>query len=335
MFKSVIPNITKRCLFNNNNKNKNNIDIIEKCIKYYYCTSAFNTTTNARDLFDITRKQLKQAKNLDVAYSSMLDSRILFEHVVGLKENARIPKDLQLTPTQNKDLQEVIERRLNNEPIAYIVGHKYFWKHKFKCNHSTLIPRPDSETLIEQILELHNYEKQLPLNILDLGTGTGCLLLSLLEEFSNSKGVGIDQSLDALKVAKENSISLKMDNRSTFIQSNWVDSIVNQQHNNVPLKYNLIISNPPYISENEYQTLNPTVKQWEPITALVANDNGLREYDIISKSIRKHNLLSQDSNTLSNIPSFLVFEIGHTQEESVKKLVVDNGFEFNYKITCI
>ncbi|EFA74762.1 hypothetical protein PPL_11794 [Heterostelium album PN500] len=292
---------------NNNNNNSNNF--------------------NAKQLLDSSRKFLKSSTNNDIKESAILDSRILIEHVLQLKPNARIPPTLNLTDSQYQQFSELISRRFKDEPIAYIVGYRYFWKHQFRCDRSTLIPRPDSETLIDQIVMLREYENFSPTNILDLGTGTGCLLLSLLNEFPNATGVGVDQSLDALEIAKYNSISIDkqnssdnnssnniINNRVEFIQSNWLSSLSNNK------KYQLIISNPPYISHSDYINLNPTVKLFEPKTALVADNNGLKDYEIIAKSIVDKDILDRDNG-------LVVFEIGMNQENDIIKIMESNGFE--------
>eukprot|EP01132_Coremiostelium_polycephalum_P010273 gene10273-12600_t len=200
------------------------------------------------------------------------------------------------------------------------VGYKYFWKYKFKCNRFTLIPRPDSETLIEQILEIYSNEKE-PKTILDFGTGTGCLLLCTLKEFPNSIGYGIDQSKEALEISQENSIELGLTKRCSFIQANWNDSksISNFLEKTNNPKFDLIISNPPYISPNEFQTLNDTVTKWEPKSALIANNNGLEDYENLSKLIRDRDLLTENGK--------IIFEIGKGQEKDIENIMIGNDFQ--------
>ncbi|GAM24967.1 hypothetical protein SAMD00019534_081420 [Acytostelium subglobosum LB1] len=172
--------------------------------------------------------------------------------------------------------------------------------------------------LIDHILDLSTKSSIKPKKVLDLGTGTGCLLLSVLEEFPNAVGVGVDKSSEALDVARTNANQLGFGLRTQFIQSNWLNNIDSSVHRN----FDLIISNPPYIAPADYPHLNPTVNAWEPVTALVANREGLEEYDVISKSIMEKKILDRDDG-------LLVFEIGKDQENDIVDIVQANGFKLD------
>ncbi|KAF2069762.1 hypothetical protein CYY_008914 [Polysphondylium violaceum] len=278
-------------------------------------SSINNKSLKIKDVLKETRDKLNTCSNKSIVDSSDLDSRLLVSDLLGFQDSKSIlllNRKQEIDSQQYEKLQSFINKRLQSEPISYILGYKYFWKHKFNCNSSTLIPRPDSEILIETILELKN-EIDIK-RVLDLGTGTGCLLLSVLDEIKDSQGFGIDQSNDALDVAKQNSIDLQLSTRSTFINANWND--INQFPVLEP--FDIIISNPPYISFDEYNTLNDTVKKFEPKSALIAKENGLQDYRIIGSLIRSRKLLNPNG--------FIVFEIGKDQHLDIENIMKDFGF---------
>jgi len=214
-----------------------------------------------------------------------------------------------LDPKIIEEYNRLIDQRITGTPIAYITESKEFWSLKFKVTPATLIPRPDTETLIEASLDL--FSKSAKMNILDLGTGSGAILLSLLSEFPNASGVGVDVCSKALEIAQENAKNLGLASRSQFIQSNWFEKVSG--------KYNLIVSNPPYISEQEYTRLDITVKNFEPQKALVGGKDGLECYRMISSSARNH-LIPKEG--------FLALEIGSTQAIQVQKNFESKGLQF-------
>ncbi len=197
-------------------------------------------------------------------------------------------------------LQSYIERRKKGEPVSKIIGHKGFWSLDLKVTTETLDPRPDSETLIDAVLK-HFPDKKKPFRILDIGTGSGCLLLALLSEYPNAKGIGIDISIHALDVAKTNACGFS----ATFQQLDWTsltwaDSLG---------QFDVIVSNPPYIRTADIQTLDAEVKKYDPLTALDGGVDGLNAYRAIGKNIAK--LLYPYGKVF--------FEIGQGQERDVKK----------------
>lgn len=192
--------------------------------------------------------------------------------------NPSLEARLLIEHSSAPNLQKNVERRLNGEPIAYIVGTKDFWKHTFKVNEHTLIPRPDSETLIEAVLKSFP-DKKGPYRILDLGTGSGCLLLSLLDEYRNATGIGVDISLPALEVARENATALGL-HRARFIRGDWWEGVEG--------KYDIIISNPPYIGYEEQPVMAPETLSYEPEKALFAEEYGLADYKKISSALAPH-----------------------------------------------
>jgi len=207
-----------------------------------------------------------------------LDSAIIMEKAIGLNRiELVIEGERVLTPSQNRYVTRLVDRRLKREPIARIDRKKEFWGMNFNLNKDTLVPRPDSETIIEAILE--NYEnKKEELKILDLGTGSGCLLLSTLKEFKNANGIGVDISSGALRKARENAQLLHLRERSTFIKSNWFD--------NVDGEFDIIISNPPYVRKDE--KLSREVREYDPSRALFAENEGLKCYEDIANNVFNH-----------------------------------------------
>ena len=202
---------------------------------------------------------------------------------------------------ETKEILKDLEERLTGKPLSKIYGKKEFWGLEFEVNEHTLDPRPDSETLIEVALD-HYKGKQAPKTILDLGTGTGCLLLSLLSEFPGTQGIGVDLSEEALKVAKKNTESLDLSSRTTFIQGAWAQ--------NIDQRFDLIISNPPYIASNVIPNLKKEVKNYDPMLALDGGKDGLQAYrDIFS-----------DLSRILNDDGIALFEIGFDQADDVVRL---------------
>ena len=197
-------------------------------------------------------------------------------------------------------------RRLNQEPLAQIIKNKNFWKNNFFINNSCLVPRFDSEVIIEAVIKTFK-NKQQKLNILDIGTGSGCLIISLLNEYKKSFGVGIDTSVKALQVANINKIKMSQKNRLRLINTSYkkYDSS----------DFDIIVTNPPYISKDEINKISEEVKNFEPLSALYAQSNGLKHY--------KEIILKLQKPTKKQI---IFFEIGHKQSDIVTKLLKNNGF---------
>lgn len=239
-----------------------------------------------------------------------IDSRLLIAEALELSD-----LDLALNPDREISAQELekllllVERRASRQPLSQIFEEKEFWSLRFKVTADTLTPRPDSETLIEAV-QKHYKDKNEGLNILDLGTGTGCLLLSLLSEYPSSIGTGIDISQEALNIAKENAVNLTLADRATFFLGNWTEPLGKGQ------LFDIIISNPPYIGLIEKEDLAPEVKDHEPGIALFSGEYGLDDYQIIARQIGDY--LKTDG--------CVVLEIGHKQAEAVKKIFTSAGF---------
>jgi release factor glutamine methyltransferase len=211
-----------------------------------------------------------------------------------------------LTNSQAEQLSEFVERHIAGEPVSRIIGSTEFWGLPFKVTPFVLDPRPESETLIEAVVNKYK-DMPKPETILDLGTGSGCLLISLLNEFSNSEGVGLDFSFQALECASENAQLNKVDDRIIFIQGDWDESIGK--------KFDLVISNPPYIPNQDIESLDVSVKNHDPILALDGGIDGVESYKkIFSRIISRLNAGGAG-----------FFEIGINQLSEVKRLVEDVG----------
>lgn len=234
-----------------------------------------------------------------------LDARILLEYVTGQSREIIVGyPEKTISDEQWQQFFTLIERRVAREPIAHLIGKREFWGNEFKVTADTLDPRPDSETLIEQALRLFP-DKNTPLNILDLGTGTGCLLLTLLKEFPCARGVGVDRSFSALKVARENSINLGLEKRAHFTLQCWAAGI--NDH------FCLIISNPPYIRNADVELLQPEVSLYEPRIALEGGEDGLDCYRAIAPYIT--NLLADNG--------YAILEFGYGQETQLSTLLTE------------
>lgn len=231
------------------------------------------------------------------------EAKILLEFTLDLKG-----KILQLDHEISDDIynyfKTLINKRLEFQPISQIIGERYFWKNKFIVSPNVLDPRPDTETLIEHTLSQGKFY-----NILDLGTGSGCIILSLLDEYKDAIGVGIDKSEDALNVAKQNANLLSLSQRVSFNLGNWCEGIKE--------KFDLIISNPPYISENDMKILSKSVLNWEPRMALTPEGDGLGAYRHILDGAK--NLLIPNGK--------LILEIGYDQGKQVTHLLKNHGYK--------
>ncbi len=272
-------------------------------------------------LENIIKRASQKLKSFDIQ-SCNLDAEIILSNVLGTTRESLITKNkINISTEDVKKYDIAIERRTKNEPVAYILGKKEFWSKDYVVNYSTLIPRPESELLIYKLI---NYYNKKSINILDVGTGSGCILLSLLQELNLSRGTGIDISSDAIKVAKVNSKRFKLEDRSVFKVNDI--NFFNEG------KYDLIVSNPPYIASKDIQKLSKDIVNYEPLEALNGGADGL---DLIKKVIYKSKYLLENSGLLA-------IEIGTNQYMKVSELLRKNGFketakEYDYfnNVRCI
>ena len=239
-----------------------------------------------------------------------LDSEILLSNSIKRDKKHIIlnPKEI-LNSEQLEKFNSLIERRKKGEPIAYLINKKEFWKDEFFVNKDVLIPRPDSELIIEQVLKI--YLKDVQLQVLDIGTGSGCILLSILKERSNFYGTGIDISKKSINVSKFNAKQLNLTNRVKFFHSS-VDNFNNG-------KYDIIVSNPPYIEQLSLKYLERDVVNFEPKLALSGGFDGFSKIKkVVSKAA---DLIKKNGK--------LILEIGFSQTEKVRKILKENGFYTN------
>lgn len=214
--------------------------------------------------------------------------------------------DEVLSQSDHDAISVMIARRAKGEPAAYILGEREFWSLPLMVNAATLIPRPDSETLIELILDHHTDRS--PGRILDLGTGSGCLLLALLSEFKEASGLGVDLSADAIAVASENAKRVGLDDRCDFILCSWAEDVVDT--------FDLIVSNPPYIPTRDIEELDKDVRVFEPMVALDGGADGLDMYRAIFTQLNR--VLADDGR--------IVVEIGIGQRNDVCEIAKSNDF---------
>jgi len=218
----------------------------------------------------------------------------------------------------------LIKKKLKKFPTAYLLGNKEFYSMNFKVNENTLIPRPETEILIEEIKK--NFESTKRFSVLDLGTGTGCILLSILKEFKNAIGIGIDKYLETLKVARINSKKNNLSKRSKFFKLDWIQKDFFKQVLKINKKFSgnekfdLVVSNPPYLLKNEINTLMPEVL-YEPKESLYDNKDGLSFYKRILPKI----------NSLVSENSYIYLEINPKNRRNIEKICKSNNIKnINY-----
>lgn len=251
-----------------------------------------------------------------------LDAEVILANLMKVeKEFFILNSNKHISENLMKKFNLAIKRRIKREPVAYIVGRKEFWSKDFLVNKATLIPRPETELLVYKIVD---YFKNKSVKILDIGTGSGCILLSILKELKNAKGHGIDISSKAIKVAKINSKKLNINDRAKF-QVCDIKKFVGT-------KYDLIVSNPPYVLLQELKNLSRDIKNYEPLNALNGGIDGL---DVIRKVIYK-------SSSLLKRNGIIAIEIGNRQYKQVSKLLNMKGFreiskvcDYKSNVRCI
>tara|TARA_B100000963_G_scaffold339785_1_gene337825 strand:+ start:617 stop:1456 length:840 start_codon:yes stop_codon:yes gene_type:complete len=242
----------------------------------------------------------------------ILDSELLLSKSLNKsREEILINLDVNINKCTLIDFKNYLIRRSKKEPIAYLLGEKEFWSKKFFVNKDTLIPRPETELLVGKLV---NFFKKKRITILDIGTGTGCIIISLLSEFKNSTGVAVDISSKAIMVAKKNAHKFNLTDRIKFLNKSF--------ENLYDKKFDLIVSNPPYIERKDIKNLSDDIKKFEPRMALDGGNDGL---DLIKKVIYK-------SKQILKIKGMLALEIGNEQIKKVSKILIDNKFRIKYVI---
>ena len=259
-------------------------------------------------------QELKRSNNLN----SRLDSEILVSHIINVPREIIYSKLKENLPSnKTEELQKLVNRRAKKEPIAYILNNKEFWSTNFYVDRSVLIPRPETEVLMDLILSQIN-NKNNYFSILDIGTGSGCILISLLKELISAKGIGVDKSSKAIAIANKNSISQQVNNRATFRNLNLEEIKFDK-------KFDIIVSNPPYLPDVSLKNLNPDIKIYEPKIAL---QGGVQGVDFLCKII---NLASK----ILKINGLLALEIGDNQFHNLAKYLSNNRFKILDKYILI
>jgi len=263
------------------------------------------------EILELINNGSRQLKDKRI-YSHKLDSEILLSKVLNkTREELLINLDQKIAPQEISDFNKLVDRRSSKEPIAYILKEKEFWSKSFLVNNNTLIPRPETELMVEKIVKIF---KTKDISVLDIGTGTGCILLSILSELKNSKGIGLDISSKAIQIANANSSKHNLTQRTKFYKRS-----LNEIYHN---KFDLIVSNPPYIMRKDIKNLNEDIKKFEPKLALDGGNDGL---DVIKKVIYK-------SRSILKIKGMLALEIGNEQFKKVSKILRSNKFKTRYLV---
>lgn len=254
------------------------------------------------------RKGRDVLRSIDGIENPALEARLLLQYILDTDESALlVSENERVDQKQCNDYAALIRERSKGRPVSKIIGRKAFWRDEFFVSENVLDPRPDSETLIEAAVAHYAALGTQPRHILDLGTGSGCLLLSLLREWPDAIGTGVDISPDALDIAQKNADNLELSDRVRFIESNWCEGL-DRDH------YDLIVSNPPYISESEIESLAKDVRFYDPILALSGGKDGLDAYEKIFYGIKKH----------LKAPAIIFLECGHEQAGKLERLAKDH-----------
>ena len=251
--------------------------------------------------------------------SNRIDSEIILSHIIGVSREELLVNERDVALDKIEEFKSLILRRSKNEPVAYITKKKEFRSKNFFVNDSCLIPRPETELLIDPLIKIF---KQKNLYFLDIGIGSGCIAFSILNELKQSKGIGIDISKKTLKNAKNN---LKKFNNRIKLLNTPIEGIKNK-------KFDLIVSNPPYIIKREINRLSRDIKNFEPRIALDGGNDGL---DVIRKVIYK-------SRNILKFNGILALEIGTGQLNDVKRILYKNSFrikallrDYQSNVRCI
>ena len=259
---------------------------------------------------EIAIKNACEELNKNKIGSALLDSELLLSKVIKKdRKFILLNPNKKLDQSDQDSFKDLIIERSKGKPLAYLTGIKSFWNNDFKINEKILIPRPDTEIIIDQVLNI--YKNKRNVSFLDIGIGSGCIALSILKEKKSFLATGVDLSQDCIKICRYNAIKLGVANRIKLLKSD-VDNLFFH-------KYDLIVSNPPYIKKFDLRKLDKCVKDYEPRLAL---DGGLEGLSVIRKVIKK-------SSELIKTHGKLILEIGYDQKVPVKKMLNDNNFYIN------
>ena len=269
------------------------------------------------DVYTLIEPEMCKLRKVGIETAS-LDCRLLLTKSIKKPKTLHNHEYINITNKEIKKFKYLIKERLAGKPVSRIINKRNFWKMEFKLNEATLDPRPDSETLIYAVLN-HFINKLQPLKILDLGSGSGCLGLSLLDEYQNSKVSFFDTSQKSLEIVKNNSLKFGLSERSKFLHLNWKDdnwdtTLIKIENDT---KFDIIISNPPYIPTDDIKKLQKEVKEYDPPIALDGGKDGMDAYKLIIPKLR--NLIKTDGK--------IFLEIGKGQENCVSKIGIEHGLK--------
>ncbi|KPI47080.1 SAM-dependent methyltransferase [Clostridioides difficile] len=251
----------------------------------------------------------------DISDTPRLDTELLLQKALGDVDRLYIHLNLDKELTEEQEIKFIgfAKERLNGRPIAYIVENREFMGLDFFVKEGVLIPRPDTETLVEEIIEICKGRKEV--SILDIGTGSGAITVSLAKHIENSKIMSFDISEIALEIAKKNAIINKVGEKIKYINSDLFTAISDSN-----IKFDIIVSNPPYIKKQDIETLHTQVKDYEPYNALEGGEDGLDFYRKITEQGKKY----------LNRCGILAYEVGHNQAEDVINIMKSNGYKKIY-----
>ena len=267
------------------------------------------------DVYTLIEPEVLKLRNIGIETAN-LDCRLLLSKSLRRRESLYNHQNIFISQSEIAKFQSLIQQRLNGKPVSRIINRRNFWKKEFELNDETLDPRSDSETLIETIIEQYKDKLQF-LKILDLGSGSGCLGLSLLDEYPQSEASFFDISPKSLEMVKKNALNLGLSERSKYINLNWkVDGwdkklIIIEKN----IKYDVIISNPPYIPTDVIKTLKKEVQKHDPFVALNGGKDGLDAYKSILPKLLK----------IIKSSGKIFLEIGKGQENCVIKIATEHG----------
>lgn len=259
-----------------------------------------------------TRRSLLAAARARLATGEIetpdLDARVLLRHAFGLSDVALITDgDASASAEDAARLADFLDRRLAGEPVARVLGRREFWGMDFDLSPQTLVPRPDTEILVEAVLDAIGDRNEAS-RIVDFGTGTGCILVALLAELPHARGTGVDISAEAVATACGNAARLGVGARAQFLLGNWGEGLSEP--------FDVVVSNPPYLRDEELANLSREVREHDPARALVSGPEGLEAY--------RH--VVADARRLLVPGGLLALELGIGQEDAVRAIAVEAGF---------
>jgi len=237
-----------------------------------------------------------------------LDAEVLLCHAIGKDKNYLYKSpEIFLSADELELFQVLVERRCGREPVAYIVGQKEFWSLDLEMQRGVLIPRPDTEAVVEEVLRIGHAMNSVGMKILDVGTGSGAIAISLAVQLEDSMIVAVDTSMEALQIARRNAEKYEMDERIHFLCGNLLKPLSG--------KFDIVVSNPPYLSEAEFEGLPDEIREFEPKEALLSGRSG----------IECHEKLIGDAKNCLKSGGWLVMEIGWGQAEALEQILRNDG----------